>query len=327
MEEKKKAVAVMAYSEPLQKESPFQDPPSPSTENLSKLKISTSAPINTSSLVLNQIDSDTPMTEPIFLNNSGSEPNTSENPISEPLISELTTQPIPLAHLENSGNEILISDVIPVITLPSEDSPSSAIILHQPIPNNLEECIDLFRYDALIRIHELRTSACPHPVLVRRAWEDFRRWLDQSVQNIAQMAESTKQTEILAAAERRIQYEFELAARMAARKKTAEEKAALEAAEKAEFLSEQAEIEQAMLEREELEREEAEKAEALMLAEKKAKELEATKTEANRMLAEEDAIRAEAMKKQQAEDQRLASEQAEKNQSENAEPGATSEAS
>src|ERR1044072_2650219 len=73
---------------------------------------------------------------------------------------------------------------------------------------------------------------------------------------------------------------------MAARKKAAEEKDALEAAEKAEFLRDQAEIEQAMLEREELERAEAEKAEALMLAEIKAKKLEAEKLEAERLEAE-----------------------------------------
>ena len=125
------------------------------------------------------------------------------------------------------------------------------------------------------QIHELRTSACPHPALVKRGWEEFRRWLEQSIQNMAQMAESTKQTEVLAAAERRIQYELELAARMAARKKAAEEKAALEAAEKAEFLRIQAESEQAEIEREELERAEAEKAEALMLAEIEAKKAEA----------------------------------------------------
>src|ERR1044072_6344534 len=165
----------------------------------------------------------------------------------------------------------LISNVIPVVTLPYETCSSSAIILHQPIPNSLEECINLFGYDALKQIHELRKSACPHPVLVRRAWEEFRRWLEQSFQNITQMAESTKQTEVLAAAERRIQYELELAARMAARKKAAEEKAALEAAEKDEFLRAQPKLNKLCLREKNLERAEAEKAEALMLAEKKAK--------------------------------------------------------
>ena len=147
------------------------------------------------------------------------------------------------------------------------------------------------------------------------------------------MAESTKKTEVLAAAERRIQYELELAARMVARKKAAEEKATLEAAEKAVFLSEQAEIEQAILEREELERAEAEKAEALMLAEKMVKELEAAKTKDDRILAEEDSTLTDARRQLQAEDQRQASEQVEKDQSETAEtaainvPGATYEAS
>ena len=92
---------------------------------------------------------------------------------------------------------------------------------------------------------------------------------------MAQLAESTKQTEILAAAERRIQYELELAARLTQRKRAEDEKAALEAAEKAEFLRVQAEIEQAEIEREELERAEAEKTEALMVAELEAKKAEA----------------------------------------------------
>src|ERR1044072_1641355 len=196
-------------------ESLFQDPPSPPTEHLSKLRIPTSAPVSTLSPVLNSIHSDTPMSESVSVNIPISEPINSEIPVSEPvtfspLTSETATpQPIPLAHLDASGNEVII---ILVVTLPSETSSSSEIILHQPIPNNIEECINLFGYDALKRIHELSTSACPHPVLVKRAWEEFRRWLDQSFQNIAQMAESTRKTEVLAAAERRIQYELELAA-------------------------------------------------------------------------------------------------------------------
>ena len=132
-------------------ESLFQDPPSPSTENLSKLRIPTSAPTTTLPPVLTPIASDTPMTEPISVNIPISESIISEISISEPLTSEPTTQPIPLAHLDASGNEVLISDVIPVVTLPSETSSSSVIILHQPIANNLEECINLFWYDALSR--------------------------------------------------------------------------------------------------------------------------------------------------------------------------------
>jgi hypothetical protein len=127
----------------------------------------------------------------------------------------------------------------------------------------------------LKQVHELRTSNCPHPALVKRDWEEFRRWLDQSFQHMAELAETTKQTEIIAAAERRIQYELELAARLTQRKRAEEEKAALEAAEKAEFLRVQAEIEQAEIERQELERAEAEKSEALMLAELEAKKAEA----------------------------------------------------
>src|ERR1044072_107810 len=159
-----------------------------------------------------------------------------------------------------------------------------------------EECINLFGYDALKRIHELRTSTCPHPVLVKRAWEEFRKWLDTSFQNIAQMAETTKHTEVPAAAERRIQYALKLATRLAAKQRAIEEKAALEDAEKVEFLRDQAEIEQVMLERKELKRAEAEKAEALMLAEKArmAEEL-AEKAKADAKKAETERIRAESV--------------------------------
>src|ERR1044072_8888692 len=100
------------------------------------------------------------------------------------------------------------------------------------------------------------------------------------------LAETTKQTEIFAAAERRIHYEHELAARLAQRKRAEAEKSSLEAAEKAEFLRIQAELEQAVTEKEEFERAEAEKAEALMLAEIKAKRLEAEKLKAERQEAE-----------------------------------------
>src|ERR1044072_966906 len=188
-EEKKKDVALKAYSEPSQKGnsdktsldsvSEFIEPllkPFQSTSSENPIPLSFSASPTTQTY-------DTPMSEPTSLNNSGSEPNTSEIPMSEPLISELTTQMIPLAHLDNSGNEVLISDAIPVVTLPYENSPSSAIILHQPIPNNLEEYINLFGYDALRQIQDLRTNTCPNPALVKRDWEEFRRWLNQSFQH------------------------------------------------------------------------------------------------------------------------------------------------
>src|ERR1044072_1355651 len=215
---------------------------------------------------------------------------------SMPISSTPLTRSIPVAYLDISDDEVLISDAIPTVTSPSDPPPQTELVPFQFIPNNIEEYINLFGYDALRKIHELRTSDCPHPVLVRRAWYEFRRWLDTSLQNIAQMAESTEQTEVLAAAERRIQYEFEKATRLANRKKAAEEKAALEDAEKVEFLRDQAEIEQVLLEREELERAEAEKAEALMLAEKArlAEEL-AEKAKADAKKAEAERIRAESV--------------------------------
>src|ERR1044072_5082014 len=196
--------------------SSFQDPPSSSTVNMFKLKnpdftktatttppfiISTQpTPISSLSPVITPPYSNTPMSESIHV----SAPLVSGISVSEPMSisSAPPTGNIPVVYLDISDDEILISDAIPTVTSPSDPLPQTELIPFKPIPNNLEECINLFGYDALIRIHELRTSACPHPVLVRRAWEDFRRWLDQLVQNIAQMAESTKQTEVLAAAER-----------------------------------------------------------------------------------------------------------------------------
>src|ERR1044072_4505952 len=246
-----------------------QDPSSPSTENLSRMTNPQSNSISEEATYYDPDDfetigklvksliqqqrtetippcSDTPMSESTHV----FAPLISEVPVSEPvsISSAPPTKVIPVVYLDISDDEILISDTIPTVTSPSDPTPQTEVVPFKLIPNNPEECIHLFGYDALKRIYELRTSACPHPVLVKRAWEEFRRWLDQSVQNIAQMAESTKQTKVLAAAERRIHYELELAARMSARKKAAEEKASLEAAEKAEFLSKQAEIKQAMLE-------------------------------------------------------------------------------
>src|ERR1044072_763542 len=56
----------------------FPDPPSPSTKNLSKLRIPTSAPTTTLPSVLTPMVSDTPLSEPIISN----------IPISEPIMSE-----------------------------------------------------------------------------------------------------------------------------------------------------------------------------------------------------------------------------------------------
>src|ERR1044072_5147198 len=271
-----------------------QDPPSSSTENLSKLS---NPPSNTTSEDVTYADPDDfetfgnlvksvvqqqrtktiPPCPDSFMSESthGSAPLVSEVPASElmNISSAPSTKDIPVVYLDISDDEILTSDAIPTITSPSDPSPQNELVPFQFIPNNIEEYINLFGYDALKRIHELRTSTCPHPVLVKRAWEEFRRWLDTSFQNIAQMAETTKHTEVLAAAERRIQYELEIATRLAARKRAAEEKAALEAAEKVEFLRDQAEIELFMLAREELERAEAGKiaADEAKMAEDKGK--------------------------------------------------------
>src|ERR1044072_8797800 len=123
------------------------------------------------------------------------------------------------------------------------------------------------------------------------------------------LAETTKQTEIFAAAERRLQYEHELAARLAQRKRAKAEKVALEAAEKAEFMRIQAELEQVVTEKEELERAEAEKAEALMLAEIESKRLEAEKLEAERLEAEK--LEAERLEAERIENARIEAEKAE----------------
>src|ERR1044072_7189355 len=238
-------------------DSSSQDPSSPSTENLSKL---TNPPSNTISEEGTYSDPDDFETIGNLVKSLAQQQRTKTIPpiivtASEqmPISSTPPTRRIPVMYLDISDDEILISDTIPTITSPADPSPQKELVPFQFIPNNIEECINLFGFDALKRIHEIRTSTFPHPVLVKRAWEEFRRWLDTSFQNIAQMAESTKQAEVLAAAERRIQYELEISTRLATRKRAAEEKAALEAAEKVEFLRDQAE---------------AEKAEALMLVEK-----------------------------------------------------------
>src|ERR1044072_1761981 len=179
----------------------------------------------------------------------------------------------------------------------SEIDPSSAMVLYQPRPIQLVESINKSYSAASKKALELlaRTSALPEKE--QADWMEFQEWLNSEVSYIIHSSEQAMELCVAAATKRRdeklkvvrerevqtiqatqaaieeiarkrLEAEKDEVARLAAKKKAAEEKTALEDAEKVEFLRDQAEIEQVMLEREELERAEAEKAEALMLAEK-----------------------------------------------------------
>src|ERR1044072_2250546 len=184
----------------------------------------------------------------------------SEIPVSEsmPISSAPATRNIPLVHLDVSDDEILISYVIPTVTPPSDPTLQTELVPFQPIPNNLEECINMFGYDALMQVSELRASKSLNPASVKKDWDQFRRWLADSFVKMESMVNSTKQAAIVAASERRMQYEQLVAARLAEQRRIQEERVARELAEK-----------------EEQEKIEAEKAEALKKAEIEDKKAEA----------------------------------------------------
>src|ERR1044072_6158422 len=92
-----------------------------------------------------------------------SSPNEVFGSVSMPISSTSPTRSIPVVYLDISDDEALISDAIPTVTSPSDPPPQTELVPFQFIPNNIEECINLFGYDALRKVHELRTSACPHP--------------------------------------------------------------------------------------------------------------------------------------------------------------------
>ena len=94
--------------------------------------------------------------------------------------------------------------------------------------------------------------------MVKKDWDQFRRWLADSFVKMESMVNSTKQAAIVAASERRMQYEQLVAARLAEQRRIQEERVARELAEKAEH-----------------EKIEAEKAEALKKAAIEAKKAEA----------------------------------------------------
>src|ERR1044072_3425670 len=226
----------------------FQDPPSPLTENPSKLKNSNSTktktttppltiptqpiPISTLPPVIIPSHSDTPISESIHV----SAPLASETPGSEPMpiSSAPATGNIPLIYLDISDDEILISDAIPTVTSPSDSTPQTELVPFQPIPNNLEDCINMFGCDALMQVSELRANKSLNLALVKKDWDQFRRWLADSFVKMENMVNSTKQAAIVAASERRMQYEQLVAARLAEQRRIQEERVSRELAEKVE---------------------------------------------------------------------------------------------
>jgi hypothetical protein len=121
----------------------------------------------------------------------------------------------------------------PIITLPSE---SSELILYEPQPHNLLYCIILFGYNASKQVSELMASTSTNPIAVRKNWEEFQKWMQSTFKYMHHFSETDKQASIQAASARKEAYEHSLAARLAEQRRIAEERIALDEAEKSEFL-------------------------------------------------------------------------------------------
>ena len=188
----------------------FPDTPSPTIQSLPK---PTQTPSSTT-FIPDTIASGTLPFNPIL------EPITSQPPTSAPITSEpLTSEPI-------------ISPSEPIITEPSESNssnlanPSSKINLHIPKPQNLLECINLFRTNASKKVSELMASTSVHPAAVQKDWEEFQYWMHSGFEYLHNFSELEKVASIKAAHERKEAWEQAEAARIAEKRRAAEEREA-----------------------------------------------------------------------------------------------------
>ena len=105
--------------------------------------------------VLEQIIPDNPISQP-----PTSQPSTSKTTTSEPITSASITSEPPISFYGS-----------PIITLPSE---STDLILYNPLPHNLLDCIRIFGYNASRQVSEMMASSSVNPVDVRKNWEIFQ---------------------------------------------------------------------------------------------------------------------------------------------------------
>src|ERR1044072_4826284 len=92
----------------------------------------------------------------------------------------------------------------------------------------------MFGYDALIQVSELRASRSLNHASVKKDWDQFRRGLADYFVKLENMVDLTKQAAIVAASERRMQYEQLVAKRLAEQRRIQEERVARKLAEKSE---------------------------------------------------------------------------------------------
>src|ERR1044072_1172231 len=233
---------------------------------------------------------------------------------------------------EESSSEPISPDCSDDQSSPShpEIDPSSAIILYQPRPIHLVECINKSYEAASKKALELLASTSAFPEAVQADWMEFQKWLNCEFSCIRHSSEQAMKSCINAASKQRDEKLKTIQEREARVIKDTQEAMNVEAEEslKAEmartiFLTIEDELLEIVVARDLSKESEQKRREATLAEAKNSKAArleaewdEAARIEAARVLAEEDAIRAEAIKKQQAEDQRIASEQAEKDKTE-----------
>src|ERR1044072_1930682 len=175
--------------------------------------------------------------------------------------------------------------------------PSSAIVLYEPRPMHLVECINK-SYDTVSKkALELLASTSAHPEREQAVWLEFQDWVNSETSRIIHSSEQAKELFVAAATKRRDEKLKAAQVREVLVMQIAQEAIEEEAKKRLEALQTQEEAERA--EREEAARIETEKDEAARL-------------ETARMLAEEDAIIEDAIIKQLAHDQTFTAELGEK---------------
>jgi hypothetical protein len=76
-------------------------------------------------------------------------------------------------------------------------------VLHIPKPQNLLECINLFRTNASKKVSELMASSSVLPAAVQKNWEEFQYWMHSGFDYLHNFSELEKAASIKAAHERK----------------------------------------------------------------------------------------------------------------------------
>src|ERR1044072_6752778 len=123
-----------------------------------------------------------------------SEATSAEQPTSEPIHSDSTATPPHISDTAISEPPIL-SKSEPIVTSPPHsytENTSTEIILFDPKPHNLLDCINIFGLNVKKRAAELMTSSNPSPKDVKSEWEEFQQWMVDAFKQVYQSSEVDK---------------------------------------------------------------------------------------------------------------------------------------